>query len=148
MSPLWTVRRNVDPHHEPVLYWATMSEELWWLEIRIFTVHPGTRDEFDRISSVGTVPLMRRLGIDVVAHGPSLNNDDGYYLLRAFRSEEERVTLSQSLYTTEEWETHFDAPVTAMIADYRTAVMPATPDTVERFRSAAPVAGITRGSTP
>jgi hypothetical protein len=114
-----------------------MSDELWLLEIRIFTVHPGTRDEFDRVSHEGTIPLMHRLGINVVAHVPSLNNDDGYYLLRAFRSEEERVTLSQSLYTTEEWAADYDGPVTAMIADYRTAVIPATPDTVQRLQREA-----------
>lgn len=132
-----------------MLYSATMSEESLVLEIRIFTVHPGTRPEFDRISREGTVPLMRRLGINVVTHGPSLNNDDGYYLLRAFRSEDDRVTLSQSLYTTEEWETTYDAPVTAMIADYRTAVITTTAELVEQLkREAGRKEEVTRGSSP
>jgi hypothetical protein len=117
-----------------LLYSATMSEESLVLEIRLFTVRPGTREEFHRISREGTVPLMRRLGMNVVTHGPSLNNDDGYYLLRAFRSEDERVTLSRSLYETEEWETTYDAPVTAMIADYRTSVITTTPQAVELLK--------------
>jgi hypothetical protein len=116
-----------------VVYSATMSESLL-LEIRIFTVHPGTRAEFDRISREGTIPLMRQQGINVVAHGPSPNNDDGYHLLRAFRSEEERVALSQSLYTTEEWKANYDAPVTAMIADYRTTVITTTPEVVAQLK--------------
>jgi hypothetical protein len=118
-----------------------MDEASWVLEIRIFTVHPGARQEFDRISREGTIPLMRRLGINVVAFGPSPNNDEGYHLLRAFRSEEERVTLSQSLYTTEEWETKYDAPVGAMIADYRTTVIVTTPEIVDQLRREADVAG-------
>ena len=40
---------------------------------------------------------MRQLGITVVAHGPSLNDDESYYLLRTFSSEQERIELSQSL---------------------------------------------------
>jgi len=67
---------------------------------------------------------MRQLGITVVAHGPSLNDDESYYLLRTFSSEQERIELSQSLYATEEWERNYDAPVMAMIREYHTVVMP------------------------
>src|SRR4029453_5466767 len=108
------------------------------LEIRIFTVHAGTRDEFERISREGTIPLMRRLGITVVAHGPSLNNDDGYYLLRAFRSEAERGTLSQSLYTTDEWEAAYDAPISPRIADYRTTVIATSLDAIRLLEQVTP----------
>jgi hypothetical protein len=103
------------------------------LEIRLFKVRPGTREEFDRISREGTIPLMRSLGITVVAHGPSLNNDNGYFLMRAFPSEQERVELSQSLYATEEWLSTYDEPVSAMVEDYDTAVMTAEPESIRRF---------------
>jgi hypothetical protein len=97
----------------------------WLLVLRLFKVLPGARAEFDRISREGTIPLMRRLGITVLAHGPSLNNENGYFLVRAFPSEHERVELSQSLYATEEWLTKYDGPVSGMIEDYDTAVLPA-----------------------
>lgn len=103
-----------------------MDDAPWLLEMRLFKVHPGTRAEFDRISRDGTIPMMRRQGITVIAHGPSLNDDDGYYLLRAFESEEQRVAQSQALYATAEWMENYDEPVMSMIADYHTAVMPAT----------------------
>jgi hypothetical protein len=77
---------------------------------------------------------MRRQEINVVAHRPSPNNDDGYHLLRAFRSDAERVTLSQSVYATEEWEAMYDALVTAMIADCRTTLISTTTDMVERLK--------------
>jgi hypothetical protein len=96
------------------------------LEMRLFKLHPGVRAEFDRISRDGTIPMMRRYGINVVDFGPMLNDEDGYFLLRAFASEEDRVEKSQAIYATAEWEENYDAPVTAMIADYRTAVIPAT----------------------
>lgn len=96
------------------------------LEMRLFKVQPGTRAEFDRISRDGTIPMMRRYGIKVVDFGPMLNDENGYFLLRAFESEQDRVEKSQAIYATTEWEENYDAPVTAMIADYWTAVMPAT----------------------
>jgi hypothetical protein len=103
------------------------------LEMRLFTVHPGVRDEFDRISREGTIPLMRRLGINVVAHGPAMNNENGWYLLRAFSSEEQRKEQAEVLYSSAEWEENFDTPVMAMIDDYRISVMPATAGLVREF---------------
>lgn len=106
------------------------------LELRIFTVHPGTREEFDRVSREGTIPMMRRYDIDVIAFGPCLNNDDGYYLLRAFADEDDRVVRSQAIYATEEWMSEYDELVGAMIAGYQTAVLPSSPALIAQFADA------------
>jgi hypothetical protein len=103
------------------------------LEMRLFRVRPGTREEFHRISAQGTIPLMRSLGIDVLAYGPAANNEDLYYLLRAFSSEQQRKEQASELYASAAWERDFDAPVMGMIEDYRIAVMPATPTLVAEF---------------
>lgn len=110
-----------------------MPNEHWLLEIRLFTLRPGTREEFDRISRDGTIPLMRALGINVIAHGPSRNNENGYFLIRAFPSEAERVERSQAVYLTQEWEQKYDAAITGMIDDYDTTVLPATLDVLHRL---------------
>lgn len=99
------------------------------VELRLFKLQPGTREEFHRVSHE-TVLLMRECGITVLAYGPSLNEDDAYYLVRLFPSEEQRTVLSQSLYARPEWE-KYDEPVMGMIADYHTVVMPATSAVVE-----------------
>ncbi|MEU6432344.1 hypothetical protein ABZ860_41105 [Microbispora sp. NPDC046973] len=112
-----------------------MSE--WLLEVRLFTVRPGTREEWHRISREGTIPLMGRCGITVIAHGPSVNDDDGYYLVRAFRDEQERVELSQAFYATEEWAREFEEPLSQMMADYRTAVIPLPREAIEEFAKRA-----------
>jgi hypothetical protein len=95
------------------------------LEMRLFKLRPGTRAEFHRISDEGTIPMMRRIGIDVLAYGPTLNDDDGYLLMRGFASEEQRVRLSQELYASEEWAQNYEEPVMSMIEAYHTAVIPA-----------------------
>ncbi|MFE5816161.1 hypothetical protein [Streptomyces sp. NPDC056479] len=105
----------------------------WLLEIRLFTVKPGVREEFHRISRDGTIPLMRECGITVVAHGPSLNDEDGYYLLRAFRSENERVALSQSVYATDVWLRKYDDVVPEMMTGYQTSVVPVPRPALEEF---------------
>jgi NIPSNAP len=98
------------------------------LEIRLFTLRPGTRAEFDRTSREGTIPLIRRCGITVLTFGPCLNDDDGYVLMRLFPSEQERVELAEAFYASTEWKDRYEARVMPMIADYRTAVVPATAD--------------------
>ena len=103
------------------------------LEMRLFKVRPDTREEFHRISHEGTVPLMRRLGITVLAYGPAQNNDDGWYMLRAFGSEEQRKEQAQALYSCPEWEVNFDGPVMGMIDEYRIVVMPATSALIAEF---------------
>ncbi|MER7460430.1 NIPSNAP family protein [Micromonospora sp. NPDC126480] len=95
------------------------------LEIRLFRVQPGTRDEFDRISREGTVPMMRRYGFTVLACGPLVDDEDGYYLVRVFDSVQQRLELSQRLYASQEWLDNYEQPVTAMIVDYRNALLPA-----------------------
>jgi len=112
------------------------NDESWLLEIRLFKLHPGTRDEFDRISREGTIPMMRRHGITVVAHGPSLNDDDGYFLLRAFPSEEQRIVQSQAIYATDEWAANYEEPIMGMIADYHTSVVPLSRQLVEGLTAA------------
>jgi hypothetical protein len=112
-----------------------MADNECVLEIRLFTVKPGTREEFHRISAEGTVPLMRKCDIDVVAFGPSLNNEDGYYLIRAFDSEEHRSSHSQVLYTVPEWE-EFDKPVGDLIVDYHTTVVPTSRQAVSQLQNA------------
>ncbi|MFF8608265.1 hypothetical protein ACF06X_20250 [Streptomyces sp. NPDC015346] len=109
------------------------GDDIRLLEIRLFTLRPGVREEFHRISRDGTVPLMRRGGITVITHGPSRNDEDGYYLLRAFRSEEERVRLSLAVYETEEWLRDYEDVVPKMMTDYQTSVVPVPRGALEEF---------------
>lgn len=96
------------------------------LEVRLFKVRAGTREQFDRVSREGTIPLMRRCGIEVISHGPTLNDETGYFLLRAFASEDQRRAQATALYGTAEWEERFEGPVMEMIDHYQIAVLPVT----------------------
>jgi hypothetical protein len=98
------------------------------IEFRVFAVVSGKRDEFHRISADGTVPLMRAQGIRVLAHGPALNSDDEYFLIRTFDSEQHRLDSSAAFYETDEWKSRWESVVPPLIVDYHTTVLPATAD--------------------
>lgn len=54
-----------------------------FVEIRCYELKPGAAAEFDRLVTGESVPMLRRHGIDVVAFGPSVRDQDAYYLMRA-----------------------------------------------------------------
>ena len=47
--------------------------------------------------------MLRRHGIDVVAFGPSLHDQDAYYLMRSYASLEELERSETAFYGSEEW---------------------------------------------
>jgi NIPSNAP len=97
-----------------------------WLEIRLYKLHAGKRDEFDRIFREGALPMLRRHSIEVVAAGTSAHDTDSYYLIRAYASLHERREALERFYGSDEWLTEFEARVLALINTYNTIVVPAS----------------------
>ena len=73
------------------------------IEIRAYNLKPGTRAEFHRLVLEESVPMLKRWGVDVVAFGPSLHDDDSYYLIRAYASPAERQSSQDAFYGSAEW---------------------------------------------
>ncbi|GAB3275583.1 hypothetical protein GCM10027589_00850 [Actinocorallia lasiicapitis] len=76
------------------------------MEIRTYRLLPGTREEFVRVMREESVPLLERHGINVVACGASLIDEDGHeeaYLIRAFSSLEMHREQEEAFYGSEEW---------------------------------------------
>ncbi|MFN2470345.1 MAG: NIPSNAP family protein [Gaiellaceae bacterium] len=67
-------------------------------DLRTYSLRPGAGAEFHRIVEAGSVPMLRQGGIEVVAYGPSLLNEERYYLLRAFPSLELRNEQLDAFY--------------------------------------------------
>jgi hypothetical protein len=102
----------------------TSSTEV--LEIRTYKLVAGARDDFDRVFREGALPMLRRHGIEVVGYGPSLADDDHYYLMRAFRSVSGRARQLDSFYGSAEWKQNYEAAVMPLIETYHTVVIPLT----------------------
>jgi hypothetical protein len=93
------------------------------LDIRTYKVVAGRRDDFDRIFREHARPMLERHGIDVVAAGPSLLDDDPYTLIRSFDSLAERDRQLEGFYGSEEWLENYDGPVSALIDAYHVVVV-------------------------
>jgi hypothetical protein len=61
---------------------AAHAQSVNFVEIRSYTLKPGTRDAFDSIVKKVSLPMLKRWNITVLGYGPSLQEDSSYYLIR------------------------------------------------------------------
>ncbi|MFI6922084.1 NIPSNAP family protein [Nonomuraea spiralis] len=107
------------------------------LEIRTYRLKPGTREDFVRIMREESLPLLTKAGIDVVAHGASLVDEDGHeeaYLIRAFPSREARDEQEDAFYGSAEWLRGPREGIVSRIDGYHTIVIEAGDDAVRALR--------------
>ena len=93
------------------------------IELRAYTLRPGTRAQFQQRFEQQILPMLERFGIDVVRAGPSLHDEVSFHLVRRFPSLGEREAQLARFYGSEEWRTQHDAEVMAMIDSYSTCVV-------------------------
>jgi lipoprotein-anchoring transpeptidase ErfK/SrfK len=106
-----------------------------FLEIRSYTLHPGTRDRFDTLFRTGVVPLMQAQGMTVIDFGPSVDAADGYYLMRAYPSLERRTQVLGVFDSSKEWLETYDKEVLSLIDTSTTVVLPASPEALHQLAS-------------
>ena len=73
------------------------------LEIRSYNLKRGTLDEFHRLVTEQSVPMLHRWGVDLVAYGPSPHDPDSYFLMRAYADDAERQASQDAFYGSDEW---------------------------------------------
>jgi hypothetical protein len=107
------------------------------LEIRTYRLKPGTREEFVRVMREEAVPLLAKSGIDVVACGASLADEDGHeeaYLMRAFPSAQARETQEEAFYGGPEWRQGPREAIVSRIESYHTIVIETSKEAVRALR--------------
>ncbi len=95
------------------------------IEIRSYTLKPGTRERFDALMVGQALPLLKRWNIAVVTVGPSLHHEDSYCLIRAFASLADLERSEEAFYTSEEWRQGPREAILACIERYTDVVLPA-----------------------
>jgi hypothetical protein len=73
------------------------------IEIRTYKLKPGSGEAFHRTVVEESLPMLERWGVDVVAFGPSLDDDDSYYLIRSYPSLDEKQRSQDAFYGSDEW---------------------------------------------
>ena len=104
------------------------------VEIRSYTLKPGTRDEFHRLFLEAAYPMLKRWNVDVVAYGPSLHDENSYYLMRRFDSLAHREQNEESFYGSDEWRQGPREAILACIETYTEFVLELDEVTLQRLR--------------
>ena len=73
------------------------------VEIRSYELKPMSRDEFHRLFLEEAFPLLKHWNVDVVAYGPSLHDENSYYLMRGYDSLADREQSEDAFYSSDEW---------------------------------------------
>ena len=73
------------------------------VEICSLNLKSGTRNEFHRLYIEEALPRLKRWNFDVVAHGPSLHDENIYYVIRRYESLSQREQMEKAYYASDDW---------------------------------------------
>jgi hypothetical protein len=105
-----------------------------FVEIRSLSIKPGTRGEFHRRYLEKALPLLEKWKMDVVAFGPSIHDENSYYVIRAFESLEDRQTSEDAYYGSTDWRQGPREEMVALIENYVDVVIEMEEETVNALR--------------
>ena len=94
------------------------------LEIRTYRLKAGTGALFHRAVVEKSLPMLERWGVEVVAYGPSLDDEDLYYLVRAYASLDELRESQDAFYGSDEWRQGPREEIVSMIESDISVVVP------------------------
>lgn len=112
------------------------------VEILLYKLKPGTGGDFQAIMRDVSAPLHRRHGIDVVWHGPSMHDPDGYGLIRAFPDAAAMETTLAAFYASDDWRQGPRESVVSRIDVATKLVMPLQAVVIEGLRQHPPDADV------
>jgi len=104
------------------------------IEIRTLNLKPGRRDEFHRLFTQVSLPLLKHWKLDVVAHGPSLHDENTYYVIRSFDSLAQREQSEDDFYGSDDWKKGPREAMLALIETYTDVVLELDEATIQGLR--------------
>lgn len=102
------------------------------VEIRSYRLKPGSGAAFHRAVLEESLPMLERWGVEVVAFGPSLDDEDSYVLIRAYPSLEERQHSQDAFYGSGEWRNGPREAIVSRIESDISVVLPAEALSLDR----------------
>ena len=105
-----------------------------YVEIRSLNIKSGMRDEFHRLYIEEALPRLQRWKFDVVAYGPSLHDENSYYVIRCFDSLAQREQMEESYYNSDDWRQGPREAMLALIENYTDVVLELDEVTVQGLR--------------
>lgn len=106
-----------------------------FVEIRSYNLKPGTREKFHRLFLEEAFHMLKRWNVDVVSYGPSLHDENSYYLMRRFDSLAHREESENAFYRSDEWRQGPREAIISLIENYAEVVLELDDATVQGMRS-------------
>jgi hypothetical protein len=94
------------------------------IEIRSYNLKPGSRNEFQKLFIDQALPLLKKWKVEVVAYGPSLHDENSFFLARAYSNLNHRQQSQDAFYGSEGWVKGPREAVLALVENYSTVVLP------------------------
>ncbi|MBC3883875.1 NIPSNAP family protein [Undibacterium griseum] len=89
------------------------------LEIRNYQLLPASTARFHQLMEEAALPLLQAAGMEVVFYGPSLQQDDAYCLIRAYRDVGHLQRSQAQFYESEAWRNGPRNAIVALIVSYQ-----------------------------
>ncbi len=87
------------------------------IEVRIYTIEEGKRDEFVKLYDEVLLPAQRRFGLDVLGQFVSLDDDRTFVWLRRFDTQEERERKWDEFYGSDLWKNELGPRANPLMVD-------------------------------
>jgi hypothetical protein len=102
-----------------------VTERAGVVEIRSYRLEPGSGQAFHRLVLEEAIPMLERSGVNVIAVGPSLDDDDLYFLIRGYESVDELQRSQDAFYGSDEWRDGPREAILSLIESYVSVVVSA-----------------------
>ncbi len=101
------------------------------IEILTLSLKPNMREKFHQLYVTRSLPLLKKWSINVLAHGPSIHDENSYYVIRLFKSLDDRQKSEDAFYSSNDWRTGPRESILALIEHDSYIVVPA--ETIEEW---------------
>jgi hypothetical protein len=105
------------------------------IEIRTLTLQLSTRDQYHQLHIEKALPLLQRWNFDVVAYGPSLHDENTYYVIRRYDTLIQREEMEDAYYASDDWRKGPREAILALIESYTDIVLELDEVTLQRLRN-------------
>ena len=104
------------------------------LEVRTYRLKPGSGPALHQAFIDKGIPLVKGAGMDVVAFGFSAGDPDGYFLMRAFASLEDRQATEDAFYSSDAWRKGPRQSIIEHIESYQDTLLWLSSEAIDRLR--------------
>jgi NIPSNAP protein len=95
------------------------------IEILTLDIKPGRRNEFHNVYVTQSVPLLKKWNFSLVGYGPSLHDANSYYVVRRFKSLEDREKSEDAFYSSDDWKSGPRDAIMRLVEHFAYAVVSA-----------------------